>query len=303
MGALLKLLLIACCLLLLPERCLAQKLAITFDDLPQNGTLPSGVTLVDIARSALAILAREHVPPVLGFINARKLEGDVDGAEALRLWAAAEPVGNHTYSHLDLNKSTVDAFTRDIEQNEPALELLSPDGSWRWFRYPYLLEGETVAKRRAVREYLKARGYRTAQVTIDWEDYLWNTAYARCADKKDAKSIDWLRASYLSTASTFIDLSREMARLVYERDIDHVLLLHLGAFTATILPDALDLLRRKGFTFVTLEEAQRDLAYASDPDVGSADGGTLLDQLMDARKLTYPDFEKKPYEELGQICK
>ncbi len=297
-----KLLVLACCLLLLPEQCLGQKLAITFDDLPQNGTLPSGVTRVDIAKSALAILAREHVPPVFGFINAKKLEGDIDGAEALRFWAAAEPVGNHTYSHLDLNQNTVDAFTRDIELNEPALELLSADGAWRWFRYPYLLEGETLAKRRAVREYLGARGYRIAQVTIDWEDYLWNSAYARCIDKKDAKSIEWLRASYLSTASTFIDVSREMARLVYERDIDHVLLLHLGAYTATILPHTLDLLRNKGFTLVALEEAQRDLAYASDPDAGSADGGTLLDQLMDARKLKYPEVRTKPYKELREIC-
>ena len=38
----------------------------------------------------------------------------------------------------------------------------------------------------------------------------------------------------------FIDVSREMARLVFGRDIDHVVLLHLGAFTATILRSTLD---------------------------------------------------------------
>jgi peptidoglycan/xylan/chitin deacetylase (PgdA/CDA1 family) len=295
-------LLIAGCLLLVPERCVAQKVAITFDDLPQNGILPSGVTRQDITGSALAILAQEHVPPVFGFINAGKLEGDIDGAEALKLWAAAEPVGSHTYSHIELHQNTVDAFERDVELNEPVLELLSPNGSWRWLRYPYLREGETVAKRRAVRDYLKRRGYRIAQVTIDWEDYLWNSPYARCVDKKDAKSIEWLRTSYLSTASMFIDVSREMARLVYGRDIDHVVLLHLGAFTATILRSTLDLLRNKGLSLVTLEEAQRDLAYASDPDIGSAHGGTLLEQLMDARKLTYPAVGKKPYKELREIC-
>jgi peptidoglycan-N-acetylglucosamine deacetylase len=165
-----------------------------------------------------------------------------------------------------------------------------------------LREGETVAKRRAVRYYLRARGYRIAQVTIDWEDYLWNSPYARCVDKKDEKSIEWLRTSYLRTASMFIDVAREMARLVYGRDIDHVVLLHLGAFTAAILRPALDLLRSKGLSLVTLEEAQRDLAYASDPDAGSANGGTLLEQLMDARKVKYPAVWKKPYKELEAIC-
>src|SRR5208282_1062961 len=71
----------------------AQKLAITIDDLPQNGALPPGVTRVDITRDTLAVLKKRHVPPVYGFINAKKLEGSVDGAEALKLWAAAEPFG------------------------------------------------------------------------------------------------------------------------------------------------------------------------------------------------------------------
>ena len=96
-------------LLALPMVCQAQKLAITFDDLPLNGTLP-GVTRVDITKGLLAVLKKHHAPPAYGFINAKKLEGSPDGAEALRLWAAAQPVGNHTYSHLDLHQNTPEAF-------------------------------------------------------------------------------------------------------------------------------------------------------------------------------------------------
>ena len=282
--------------------CAAQKLAITFDDLPQNGSLPPGVTQVDIAKGLLAVLKKHHVPPVYGFLNAKKLEGSADGAEALKVWAAAEPVGNHTYSHMDLHQNPPEAFERDMEENEPVLELLSPAGNWHWLRYPYLREGETVEKRHAVREYLKARGYRIAEVTIDWEDYMWNSAYARCVAKNDAKSIAWLRSSYLNTASEFIDLDRELARLIYGHDINHVLLLHLGAFSSTIIPDALDLLKKKGFKLVTLEEAESDPAYEADPDIGSQEGGTLLDLFMEARKLKWPVFEEKPYQQVRSIC-
>ncbi|MGC2479433.1 MAG: polysaccharide deacetylase family protein, partial [Candidatus Sulfotelmatobacter sp.] len=164
--------------------CVAQKLAITMDDLPANGMLPPGVTQAENTKNVLAILKKRHVPPVYGFINSKKLEGNADGAAALKLWAAAEPVGNHTYSHMDLEQSPAEAFEREIEENEPVLELLAPNAGsgddWHWFRYPYLHEGDTVEKRRAIRAYLKAHGYRIAQVTLDWEDYLWNTAYARC---------------------------------------------------------------------------------------------------------------------------
>src|SRR5271163_5239511 len=103
--------------------CPAQKLAITFDDLPRNGDLPPGVTQTETAKNTLAILKKKHVPPVYGFINAEKLEGSADGAEAMKLWAVKERVGNHTYSHMDLEKNTLEAFERDLAQDEPTLEL------------------------------------------------------------------------------------------------------------------------------------------------------------------------------------
>src|SRR5580698_10203399 len=216
-------LLVAFCLGL-AGMCAAQKLAITMDELPLNWTLPPGVSRAETARDVLAILKKRHVPPVYGFINAKRLEGNEDGAEALKLWAASEPVGNHTYAHMDLNANPAEAFEREIEENEPALELLAAkDANWHWLRYPFLREGETVEKRRVVRAYLQAHQYRVAQVTLDWEDYLWNSAYARCVAKKDAVSIAWLRSSYLETASSYLDLGREMAKLVFGHDVNHVL--------------------------------------------------------------------------------
>lgn len=282
----------------------AQKAAITFDDLPLNGSLPPGVTRVQIAREAVALLKGRHLPPAYGFINAAKLEGTADAAEALRVWAASEPMGNHTYRHMDLNANPAEAFEREIDGNEPVLELLAGNNSnWHWLRYPFLREGDSVDKRRAVRAYLQAHGYRIAQVTLDWEDYLWNSAYARCAAKNDAKSIDWLKSSYLSIESSYLDLGRDLAQLVYGHDINHVLLLHLGAFTSTILPDALDLMQKKGFRFVTLEEAESDPVYEGDPDVGSKDGGTLLELWMEAKQIKFPPVTEKPYKELDQICR
>ena len=100
---------------------------------------------------------------------------------------AAIRSANHTYTHLDFTKNSVEDFQREILRNEPALELLMPPeqckaADWRWFRYPYLHEGDTLEKRRAVRAFLRVNGYRIAQTTIDWEDYLWNSAHARCVD-------------------------------------------------------------------------------------------------------------------------
>ena len=283
----------------------AQGVALTFDDLPLNGDLPSGVTRVEITKSVLAILKARHAPAAYGFVNAKKLEGNRDSVDALKLWVAAgEKVGNHTYSHIDLNQNTPEAFERDLAQNEPVLELLDDSSDWRWLRYPFLREGDTLEKRHAVRSYLRDHGYNIAEVTIDYEDYLWNTPYARCLAKHDEQAIKWLTSTYLNIASEYIDGDRQMAKLVFGRDINHVLLLHLGAFSPVILPRLLGMLQQNGFELVTLQEAEADPAYQQDPDVPSSrSGDSLLEQHMNAKKLPYPKLPPKPHKELENICR
>ena len=140
---------------------------------------------------------------------------------------------------------------------------------WRWFRYPYLHEGDTLEKRRAVRAFLATSGYRIAQTTLDFEDYLWNSAYARCWMRKDEASIQWLRESYRTAARDFTRFQIQNSRAVFGRDIHHVMLLHLGAFSSHILPDLFRILDEEGFEIVTLEEAQKDPAYDYDPDIAA----------------------------------
>jgi hypothetical protein len=147
------------------------------------------------------------------------------------------------------------------------------------------------------------RKYSIAQVTLDYEDYLWNRAYARCLERKDTAAIVRLRESYLKTAAEYIEANRAMAKTLFGRDIDHVLLLHLGAFSPVILPDVLDLLAKQDLQLARLQDVQTDPVYRIDPDAASTYGGTLLEQLMDVRKLAYPPVAKKPSKELDSMCR
>ena len=288
------------------------KVALTFDDLPLNGMLPTGARKSDFARDTIAVLKKHHIPPSYGFIVAKQLERDPDGATALQVWVnSGNPLGNHTYTHLDLTKNSVEDFEREILLNEPSLELLMPEGQkvgggqhdWRWFRYPYLHEGDTLEKRRAVRSFLATNGYRVAQTTLDFEDYLWNSAYARCSMRKDEASIEWLRASYRNAARDFTRFEIQNSRAVFGRDINHVMLLHLGAFSSHILPDLFRILKEEGFEIVTLEEAQSDTAYDYDPDIAEARGGTLVELGMQAKKVPWPaNAPQLPRERLTTIC-
>ena len=296
---------IACfCVLALVPQAFSQQVALTIDDLPAHGSLPPGMTRADVAKIMLKELKDAHAPKVYGFINARKLEEHPEDLEVLKLWRRAGfPLGNHTYAHLSLNASSADDFDQNVARDEPTLKSLMGHQNWHWFRYPYLWEGDTLEKRHAVRQYLKDHKYHIAQVTLDFEDYLWNGPYARCVEKNDAASIEWLKSSYMSTAAEYIALDQSMSKLVFGRDIKHVLLLHIGSFETVMLAQLLDSLRRHGFRFITLPEAEKDRAYKSDPDVALKEGGTLLDQMMEARHLDFPPHNDKPYDQLDALCR
>jgi peptidoglycan-N-acetylglucosamine deacetylase len=257
------------------------RIALTFDDLPAHGPLPPGVTRPDIARSILAALKAHNAPPTYGFVNARQLETTPADIEVLQMWrAAGHPLGNHAFSHMDLHANTAAAFEQDVLANEATLRTLMGDRDWRWFRYPYLREGDTPDKYNSVREALAKHGYRVAQVTMDFNDYAYNGPYARCLAKNDQESIAWLKQSYMERAAASITRGQDAARAIFGRDISHVMLLHIGGFETVMFPRLLELLRDRGFTLTTLEEAQSDDAYKTVPVRDGNWSGTLLNQLQ-----------------------
>ena len=296
-------LIIAGWLIFASELSRGQQMAVTFDDLPVHGALPSGITRYEIAQSILQTLGREKLPPVYGFINGGRGAEDPDSLSVLQAWRkAGQPLGNHTWMHLDLNKETPEEFGAEVLKNEPLLGSLMGKADWHWLRYPYLHEGDTVEKRRAVRAWLSAHSYKIAEVSMDFEDYLWNEPYARCVAKRDSASIAKLHDSYLAVADQYYGVFRELSRLVYGRDVKYVLLMHVGAFDARMLPELLKLYRAKGVRFVGLPEAMSDPAYQDDPDIGEPTGGTFLELMMQKKKIKFP-ANSKPYKELEAMCR
>jgi peptidoglycan/xylan/chitin deacetylase (PgdA/CDA1 family) len=267
----------------------AARVALTFDDLPAHAALPPGTSRADVAREILAALAAQHAPPVYGFVNAKALSDDPGSAEVLKMWrAAGQPLGNHTVSHMDLNANTAEAFELEIVGDEPTLRRYMDEGDWRWLRFPYLREGDTPEKQRAVARFLAERHYRVAEVTISFDDYAYNDPYARCVAKDDRPAIAWMKESWLRRARASLSSSQEAARLAFGRDIPHVMLLHIGAFDAVMMKALLELLAERRFELVTLPQAEADPAYTGAPKVALPSGATLQGRALAARGITPP---------------
>jgi peptidoglycan/xylan/chitin deacetylase (PgdA/CDA1 family) len=278
--------------------------ALTFDDLPSHGPLPQRMTRVDIAKAMIRALQAAHARATYGFVNGKGLADDPSTAEVLRLWRdAGFPLANHTWSHMDLNTNPVESFEQDLIADEPALKQYMGSEDWHWLRFPFLHEGETPEKHRAVDALLADRGYKVAEVTLSFGDYAYNAPYARCLEKNDQQGIAQLKHSYRDGALHSLEQGRAFSNIVFGRDLKHVMVLHIGSFETVMLPDLLELLKSQGFSLITLSDAESDPAYSMHPDLTANWNGTFLEQHLAAKQISGPKDSEVRLAGLDAVCK
>jgi hypothetical protein len=93
-----------------------------------------------------------------------------------------------------------------------------------------------------------------------------------------------------------------MAKALYGRDIPYVLLMHVGALDARLLPRLLQLYRDRGVTFVSLEDAEKDPFYKNNLDLSLPATPDTLEQAMQARGLPMPTHPHLDLD-LDAICR
>jgi peptidoglycan-N-acetylglucosamine deacetylase len=245
---------------------LPPRVVLTFDDLPAHGPLLPGQTRLSIAKAILATLRRHRVRQAYGFVTGSFGRDDPDARRVLTAWRrAGHPLGNHSWSHFDLDRVTTAVYTADIERNEAVIAPLMRGQDWRWFRYPYLSEGRDPEARASVRAFLAARGYRIAPVTLNFDDWAYNAPFVRCSAKRDTAALAALEAQWLARA----DKALAVASTRGTSGKPDIALLHVGSFTAHMLPALLRRWERQGVRFAALS-----LAGAPGADVTPGSGGS-----------------------------
>ena len=184
----------------------ARKIAITFDDLPAV-SVPARETCDLAALQAntaklLATLAARAIP-VVGFVNEGRICKSL-GPEALpsllNMWLdAGAELGNHTFSHVDIDATTVDAYEADIVRGEAVTsKLLSEHGrTLRYFRYPFLNTGKNQDIKTAIDSFLQKRGYTAAPVTIGSDEWMFAAIYADAKQRGDLATMKLVTDSYV----------------------------------------------------------------------------------------------------------
>jgi peptidoglycan/xylan/chitin deacetylase (PgdA/CDA1 family) len=259
-----------------------RRMAVTIDDLPY---VPRGASayLPPARRGTEAILStlKKHRVPAVGFVNEDKLEAPTAEERAARIalleqWVAAGHVlGNHTYSHPDANRLTVEEYLEEIEKGEVVTKRLMEKRRpyTLYFRHPMTHAGDTAGKKAGIARGLAARGYTITPHTIENSDYLYDVGYARADPALRAK----LAESYLAHSLAATEFAEQKARELFSRDdVPQTLLIHTMAINADHLDALLDRLVARGYRFISLDEAMKDPAYATPDAYVGAHGPSWL---------------------------
>ena len=257
--------------------------SLTIDDLPyqRGGSLKDDQAMT----KKLVGHIREQRVPTVGFVNEIKLHENGPEQLAARTallkeWlAAGVELGNHTYSHLDINAVPFADYTQDLLRGEEVTRTLMRERGMtlRYFRHPYLRAGKEAAIKADLEEFLREHQYVIAPVTVDNDEWIFGGAYDVAAQRGDAAAMQRIGRDYLDYMEQAFAFSEHLARQVVGRDIKHVLLVHANAMNAEYLDDLIAKVRERGYEFVSLPEALSDDAYRrDDPYVGPKGWSWLL---------------------------
>lgn len=253
----------------------SRTVAVTVDDLPYAAgdsgpaVSPSDVAVAEeINRKLLSALRHHHVP-VTGFVIQERVEelGVVAGNQILTNWTSGEfDLGNHTYSHPDINRLSFAQIEDEIVRGEASIVPLMKQAGKKpeFFRFPMNHTGDTKEKHDLIAALLSERGYRLAPCTIDNSDYLFNNAYVRMLAKHDP-SARKLRLEYLSYTSVEIDYYAGLSKEIFGYEPPEVMLLHDNRLNADVINQVLALFEKKQYKFVSLGTALSDPAFRT-PD-------------------------------------
>lgn len=225
---------------LLISICSAQQrdISITIDDLP----------LVDLPNEMFENIVHsfvKHQVPAIGFIIGSRVNNEAIKQLMLFKQNGLE-LGNHTFSHLNLNRVSCKEYINDLIKADTILVPFMTQP--KYFRYPYLAEGK-LWRKSIVRQYLSNNNYIVAPVTIDSRDFEFNT--------------ELIKQIVQNPTAPLTDLKKRYLEYVWQRTLTaekntpgkQILLLHVNLLNAYFLDDLLQMFEARGYHFISLAEA------------------------------------------------
>ena len=288
----------------------SRSMAVTFDDLPYAAVERNDLPSARRATNKILRALRARRVPVVAFVNEGTLQvsGEVDARIALlQQWLdAGGTLGNHTYSHVDLNLLTVEQFQDEIIKGEVVIRRLmqARPSAQLYFRHPFTHTGDTQGKKEAIEKFLAARGYKVAPFTIDGQDYVFNGCYVRALRNKDQALARRLREAYIEFTIAATEFAERISPPIFGSEITQTLLVHANDINADSLDELLRRLAARGYRFVTFDEAMSEPTYQMKDTYVTRAGPSWLWRWMNSKglKASFKD-DPEPPQWVLELCR
>lgn len=277
-------------------------IAVTIDDLPVVSKQKDLNVRREITRKLLNHIKKAKIPAI-GFVNEGKLYANEKRVETevdlLRQWLdAGLELGNHTRSHMNLHANPLEKYTEDILKGETVTKelLAAKNKQIRYFRHPYLFTGLDLETKQKLGAFLAENNYTIAPVTIDNADWIFARAYDNALEKNDKKLMKQIGDAYVPYLEAKMDYWERQSFKLFNREPKQILLLHANSINADYFDDVAGMLRKRGYQFVTLENALTDEAYKLPDNFTKRAGISWLHRwaLDKGRETVLPNEPKTP---------
>ena len=245
-----------------------RKLAIGFVSIPPLDRTANTPKDSEATARLLIDALKRHKVPATGFLQGGMIS---DGEkffpvrrEIARMWIdAGFEVGLGGFKHIWLYHTPVDEYIANIEKNESVAKKLIGDMGFppRYFSYPYLNTGKTAEDKAKVEAWLANRGYTSVKYTMDNNEWMYSYAYDMARNDNDVNTMKEVREAFLSYMSKMFDHYEAYTRDMFGRDIPQTMVLTPSRLITDTADDFFAMAAKRGYSFITVDEAQGDRAY------------------------------------------
>jgi Asp-tRNA(Asn)/Glu-tRNA(Gln) amidotransferase A subunit family amidase len=123
------------------------------------------------------------------------------------------------------------------------------------------MTGKTMETKQKLAEFLAAHGYQIAPVTYDDDDYEFAWAYDTAKRNGDNKLREQIAAAYVPYLESKFDYWERQSVKLFGREPKQILLVHANSINADYFDKVAEMLKRRNYKFITLEEALTDEVY------------------------------------------
>jgi peptidoglycan/xylan/chitin deacetylase (PgdA/CDA1 family) len=276
-------------------------MAITVDDLPGVATWSGNCNeegLLELNHRLLKQLAKADIR-VTGFVAEHNLCDQLRPEllpKLLNAWLdAGHSLGNHTFSHFDINHTPLEDYKQDIIRGERTTRHVLKARGERlvYFRHPLLHTGSDRETRGELDRFLAERNYVVAPVTIDNQEWIFAQVYVRAKKRGDGVTVKRVAEAYVPFMESVLEFFEVYSVEVVGYEPPQVLLIHANELNADYFGELAAMMKQRGYTFVSLAEVLADAAYRLPDGYIGPKGLSWIHRWAAAKGM---EFEEEPRE-------